>query len=138
MICYVCLERKANSLEHIIPVFLAGKKRVKVLCHLCNNFFGSTIEKNFYTDAKARKFVILKIVLNFYFWKNYHQKFSHHKVFEAIDMLRNLSFSREIVLQYNEIFSTKEMIEIYEEKEILYGIVNLKIGSFKVILSENF
>lgn len=138
MICYACLKRKANSLEHVIPSFLGGKKKVKVLCHLCNNFFGSTIEKNFYTDCEARKFVILKIALNFYFWKFSHHNSSYKNVDEAVEMLRHLKFKKEIIFSIKEENLTKDSILMHQEQKTLYGFINLKIGFFKVILSENF
>lgn len=69
MMCYLCNLRKANTLEHIAPKFLGGKKTFRLLCHKCNNEFGTKIESQFYLNEQAKKLTILKIMLNFYLWQ---------------------------------------------------------------------
>lgn len=74
MLCYACFQRSAGSLEHIFPVFLGGRKRVRILCYVCNNKFGRTFEQHFYKDEDSKKLTFLKIALNFYFYKGLLRK----------------------------------------------------------------
>jgi hypothetical protein len=54
--CYICRQNKANTLEHIVPKSLGGKKKVRILCHKCNNVSGGEVDnylKDFFTSNSS-------------------------------------------------------------------------------------
>ena len=122
---------KANSLEHIIPAFLGGKKRVRILCYICNNFFGSNFEKNFYQTEEDRNFVLLKIVINFYVFKG----LPIEEILDSINILRDKKFQKNII---KEVVSQEKGVKLYTENNILIGFVRLKEKGYVITLKENY
>lgn len=52
--CIVCLNKPANSWEHLIPKFLGGRLQLRVLCRDCNNSFGTKLVSALRSDPAIR------------------------------------------------------------------------------------
>ena len=52
--CILCLERPADSWEHVIPQSLGGRLEARLLCTDCNNKFGSQFVSALRSDPSIR------------------------------------------------------------------------------------
>ena len=52
--CIHCLERRADSMEHLIPQSVGGRLKVHLLCSDCNNTFGSKSVSGLRKDQSIR------------------------------------------------------------------------------------
>jgi len=52
--CILCLERPADSWEHVIPRSLGGRLEARLLCTACNNTFGSQFVSALRSDPSIR------------------------------------------------------------------------------------
>ena len=73
MICYFCNQNPANTLEHVIPKGLGGKKQARIWCHICNNKFGREVDEGLISFFSSKGDIadnvvlrgVLKIAINF-------------------------------------------------------------------------
>lgn len=52
--CIICLENPCGDWEHVIPEFIGGRLKGRMLCDSCNHAFGSLLVSKLKTDPSIR------------------------------------------------------------------------------------